>query len=232
MGRYILHIDTSSSRGLVMISQSGKPITFRVNTNAFAHASFLQPAVKELLEELEIDKSEIICIAVANGPGSYTGLRVGLAAAKGLCYAWQLPLITLSSLFIMAKAMQDLTITNQNEFVENIAFVPMIDARRMEVFFALYSNIGLNTIIDPSPVVIDGNFLVNELQNSILYFSGDGASKWQNLCLSENARFINLPHLEHAFAYCAFQAALKQEWADIAYSEPFYKKDFYTPIKF
>lgn len=231
MGEYILHIDTASTRGLVMISQFDQPLATRINGHAFDHASFLQPAVKELLDELSIEKSEIKAIAVANGPGSYTGLRVGLAAAKGLCYAWKIPLITLSSLQIMAKAMQETLSGNLPNDGMPIAFVPMIDARRMEVFFGMYVNFSLNVVINPQAIVIDEFFLENELKNYTIFFSGDGADKWASICLHKHARFVPLPDTEQAFATIAWQGFQRNDWADLAYTEPFYKKEFYTPAK-
>jgi tRNA threonylcarbamoyladenosine biosynthesis protein TsaB len=231
MGEYILNIDTASTRGLVMISQFDQRLSTRVNTHAFDHASFLQPAIKELMDELSIEKSEIRAIAVANGPGSYTGLRVGLAAAKGLCFAWQIPLITLSSLHIMAKAMQATLIDTTLREGKPIAFVPMIDARRMEVFFGMYTHFSLEAFITPNAAVIDENFLENELKNYTIFFSGDGADKWKAICKDKSARFIPLPEIDNAFAALSWQGFQRNYWADLAYCEPFYKKEFYTPVK-
>jgi tRNA threonylcarbamoyladenosine biosynthesis protein TsaB len=231
MEGYILHIDTAGNRGLVMISQHGIPIATRVNTNAYDHAAFIQPAVKQLLEEVKINKSAIQCIAVANGPGSYTGLRVGLAAAKGLCYAWETPLLTLSSLSIMALAMQQAVKEDLKETGENVAFAPMIDARRMEVFFGLFGYPDENPIIKPVAAVIDEHFLAMELENLTIFFSGDGAPKWQSICSAPNAYFIPMPNIENAFAIYARSHMHRQDWANVAYSVPFYSKEFYSTAK-
>jgi tRNA threonylcarbamoyladenosine biosynthesis protein TsaB len=231
MEKYILHIDTASAKGLVMLSKAGDPVAIRTNDNAMEHASFVQPAIRDLMEETGKLKEDIGCIAVANGPGSYTGLRVGLAAAKGLCYAWNIPLITLSSLKLLASALQE-TLLNQNEINStNILFAPLIDARRMEVFRAVYSHPLLDSVIEPGAEILTEEFLALLLENHQILFTGDGANKWQNICRSTNAFFYEQRPIENAFAKMAFNAALNKGWADLVYSDPFYTKAFHTHAK-
>jgi tRNA threonylcarbamoyladenosine biosynthesis protein TsaB len=231
MEKYILHIDTASATGLVMLSKSGIPVAIRTNAKATEHAAFVQPAITELMKETDIKRMDVGCIAVANGPGSYTGLRVGLASAKGLCYAWNIPLLTLSSLKLMAAALQE-TLRESNELIDgNVLLAPMIDARRMEVFRAVYSHPLLHTVIEPGAEVITEDFLASMLEKHFIYFSGDGAAKWQNNCKSIHAYFRDQPPIDKAFSKIAFIAATNYEWANLAYSEPFYAKAFHTDAK-
>jgi tRNA threonylcarbamoyladenosine biosynthesis protein TsaB len=229
MSDFILHIDTASSRGLVMISEKGVPVAFRINQNPHEHAAFVQPAIRELLDETDLTGRHFKCLAVANGPGSYTGLRVGLASAKGLCYTWQVPLCTLSSLKIMALATRDLVDRGNDLSVDQYFLAPMIDARRMEVFYALYQNQGLNEIIYPGSMVLDELFLENVLANHPVCFSGDGAVKWKSICNSPNARFFEVEENENAFAQLAWQASNALLYVNIVHAEPFYSKEFFSP---
>lgn len=229
MNDFILHIDTSSSNGIVMLSRMGRPEVFRENPVAKDHAAFVQPAVKEVLTEAGVTPDDILCVAVANGPGSYTGIRVGLASAKGLCYAWNKPLLTVSSLYIMAKALQLAEYESGNGLGPDLYFAPMIDARRMEVFFALYRYPLLETIIEPCARVVEESFLEEELKGNTIVFGGDGAQKWQSICVSSHAVFREVPSTKSAFSHLSFYLAEHKKWANLAYSEPFYAKEFYTP---
>lgn len=231
MSNFILHIDTASSRGLVMISVNGKCLAKKENLNPQDHAAFLQPAIKSLMEECEVKPSQLACIAVANGPGSYTGLRVGLAGAKGLCYAWKKPLLTLSSLHLLAKTMQ-LQVTDFHTVLPK-AFVPVIDARRMEVFYAVYKQEQEDIVLLHSPAasVLDESFLAILPLHTHLFFGGDGSSKWENICTLTNTSFIKMDTTDVAFALIAADQMNAGNWADLAYSEPFYAKAFYSPPK-
>lgn len=231
MESYILHIDTASANGLVMLGKSGMPIALRMNTRATEHASFVQPAIAGLMDELGITQKDITCIAVANGPGSYTGLRVGLAAAKGLCFAWNKPLITISSLKIMAAAIQQSFGLFEKHGTQKILIAPLIDARRMEVFRALYRHPDLATLVEPGAEIITPGFVGAYLENHTVVFSGDGAEKWKNICESPNAIFIDQPNVNNALAKLAYQMAEEKEWADLAYSEPYYSKAFHNTAK-
>ena len=224
----ILHIDTASPRAIVMLSSNGRILGLRENLNAYDHAAFVQPAVRSLMDECSVGRQQIQCIAVANGPGSYTGLRVGLASAKGLCFAWKKPLITLSGLQIMALALRT-TLAEQN--MPEGMLVPMLDARRMEVFFGMYRSQDIKEVIAPSAAIIDEKFLSSELREHMLYITGSGAAKWQSICTSTNATFIPEPTTDFAFAQLALEHSVEKKWADLAYSEPFYTKDHYTPSR-
>ncbi len=211
-----------------MLSRAGKPIALRLNEKTTEHAAFVQPAVREIMQQTGVTPHDIGCIAVANGPGSYTGLRVGLASAKGLCFAWNIPLITLSSLKLMAAALQDHLLHHEGPVAANALFTPMIDARRMEVFRAVYNHPQLDTIIEPGAEIITNDFLNKLLENNPVYFLGDGVAKWQQICSSKNAIFPDLPPIQNAFATLACHASKNNEWANLAYCEPFYTKAFHS----
>jgi tRNA threonylcarbamoyladenosine biosynthesis protein TsaB len=231
MSDFILHIDTASSRGLVMLSENGQCVAKKENLNPHDHAAFLQPAVKSLLEDCNITPAQLTCIAVANGPGSYTGLRVALAGAKGLCYAWKKPLLTISSLHLLAKAMQ----LQMADFYTALpkVYVPMIDARRMEVFYALYEQhqADIALLLAPAASVLDETFLTSLPSQAHLFFGGDGAPKWENICTLTNVSFIKVDTTDIAFALIAAEQVDAANWADLIYSEPFYAKAFYSPTK-
>ena len=231
MSDYILHIDTASSRGLVMLSENGQCVAKKENLNPHDHAAFLQPAVKSLMQDFQVKPEQLTCIAVANGPGSYTGLRVGLAGAKGLCYAWKKPLLTISSLHLLAKAMH----LQMADFYTALpkVYVPMIDARRMEVFYALYKEHqeDISLFFAPATSVLDESFVTSLPSQAHLIFGGDGASKWENICTLTNASFIKVDTTDIAFALIAAEQVDGAHWADLNYSEPFYAKAFYSPTK-
>lgn len=133
----ILHIDTATNYASICISKDDVVLGFEENAEQKNHASFLQPAIKAMFAKCNFNLSDIDAVAVTNGPGSYTGLRVGLASAKGLCFALNKALILLNTLQVMAAA----SIESKKEEDIDILFCPMIDARRMEVFTALYAKI-------------------------------------------------------------------------------------------
>jgi tRNA threonylcarbamoyladenosine biosynthesis protein TsaB len=225
---YILHIDTTSHIGSVMLSRNGEVLDIKINDQPANHASFVQPAIKMLLDKYEMKGSQIDCVAVSNGPGSYTGLRVGLSAAKGLCYAWGIPLVAINSHFVMAKAMADeLKMKNMDSF-QNILLAPMVDARRQEVFYALLKMDDLSFMIRSTTAVLEASFLETYLFENTIYFSGDGAIKWQSINLSLNARFMLLPDTTNAFAFLSYKAFQEKNFCDIAYLEPEYSKSFFN----
>jgi tRNA threonylcarbamoyladenosine biosynthesis protein TsaB len=229
MSIYILHIDTTSNIGSVMLSCNGQVLDIKINDQPANHASFVQPAIKMLLDKYQMKGRQIACVAVANGPGSYTGLRVGLSAAKGLCYAWGIPLVAINSHYLMAKAMADEIKIKNIDNCHNILLAPMIDARRQDVFYALFKMENLSILISSKPAVLDASFLEKYLFDNCIYFSGDGAGKWQLINSSTNARFMELPKTGNAFAFLAFLAFQEKIFSDIAYLEPEYSKAFFNP---
>lgn len=172
---YILHVDTASDRGMVMLAYDENIVAVRLNNEPMQHASFVQPAIAAIMQEAGIYSTQIKAVAVANGPGSYTGLRVGLAAAKGICFAWSLPLITISSLQIMAKAVQITSSINFASYADTDGFyAALIDARRMEVFYAVF-NQDISVFLEgPKAAEVDQFFL----KKFFFYQAFDLYRKW------------------------------------------------------
>ena len=220
---YILCIDTATEIGLVGLVENGALLAHRVNHEQQTHASFLQPAIADMLEQENISLKELCAVAVSNGPGSYTGLRVGLAAAKGLCFALQIPLITLSTLQLMAAAMQ-------LQQPAATLFCPMIDARRMEVFVGLY-NAQLQPVLSDTAVLLTPDWLQHERTSSAICFAGSGAAKWLQLIGSTDEIVLSTDSLLQAFARISTQLFQQEHFADVAYAEPFYCKAFYQPVR-
>lgn len=225
----LLHIDTALEQASVFLSYYGKVITSKQSTEQKNHASFIQVAIKELLAEAKESLQNINAVSVVNGPGSYTGLRVGLATAKGICYAINKPLITLNTLDLMALSL----INNSNKIVTNnennlpILFCPLIDARRMEVFTALY-NINLQALIPPTAMVLNEQSFETELKNNIIIFNGNGHLKLKQVLNNTNAVFTSVNYNFSTIITAAENKYTQSSFADIAYSEPFYIKEFYS----
>lgn len=220
----ILNIDTASSIAAVSISRDGKGIGIIQNEEQNEHASFLQPAINKLLASQQIVLKNIDAVAVVNGPGSYTGLRVGLASAKGICYALNKPLITIGSLPLMAMAAIK-SFESDNKTIPLLC--PMIDARRMEVFTAVY-NSTLKEIFPAQAMILNNeSFVATLLQNKIVFF-GNGAFKFKTLCNHPNALFSGIYNNYEALCEGAYIKFMQKEFTDLAYSEPLYLKEFYS----
>jgi tRNA threonylcarbamoyladenosine biosynthesis protein TsaB len=223
---YILSIDTSTETALVCLAEDGVLVGSKANENQKDHASFLQPAVKELLDEVSAVITDLVAVSVTNGPGSYTGLRVGLASAKGLCYALQLPLITIGTLELMAAS----AIEQIKPVDPATLFCPMIDARRMEVFAAVY-NVKLEELAAPAAVILQNDIFTEYLEQQSVIFTGSGVSKWKNTCTHKNAFFENINISAAVFSRMSTQLFENQQFSDVAYAEPAYIKAFYTTQK-
>lgn len=219
----IINIDSTSETAIVNIADNGAVLFEETNAEQNNHAAFLQPAIEVLIQKAGIDLHAIDAISVSHGPGSYTGLRVGMATAKGLCYALGKPLITVSQLEVLTKDIID----NAGIFEENVLYCPMIDARRMEVFTALYDKY-LSEALSPLALILDENSFYKFLLKNKVVFFGSGADKWQQLCKDENALFTSTVNKGLALSRLAFEKFQKNELADLAYAEPLYIKEFYT----
>ena len=215
----ILNIDTAQETAFVCISKNGIPIFITENHTQKDHASFLHPAIEELLKKAAISITELDAIAVTKGPGSYTGLRVGMSAAKGLAYTLQKPLIAISTLEMMAHDI--LSITGDQESL----ICPMIDARRMEVFTALY-DATLKEIYSPSAMILDERSFDDSLKSSCIYFTGSGSIKFQQICHHANAKFIQNKNLPFSMSVISQNKNEKKLFNDIALTEPDYIKPY------
>ena len=220
----LLNIDTSAGTAHVSLSKGSVCIGQLSNPDQKEHASFLQPAIQQLLQSCGLQMSDLAAVAVVNGPGSYTGLRVGLASAKGICYALGLPLININSLELMAHAARGHY--DQFKTGEWPLLCPMIDARRMEVYTAVY-NEHLKEVIFPQAMILDNESFVDILlQHEVLFF-GNGAFKMRELTNSASALFAGDYETSASLCAMTFAKFSEQDFADLAYSEPFYLKEFF-----
>jgi tRNA threonylcarbamoyladenosine biosynthesis protein TsaB len=224
----ILNIDTATDIAHISLSKAGVILDSLTNADQKDHGSFLQPAIQKLLKNNFIPIQELDAIALSAGPGSYTGLRVGMASAKGLCFALQKPLITISSLEIIAYA-AILEAPLQTVSTE-VLFCPMIDARRMEVFTALYSP-ELEPVLEPTALVIDQDSFGKYLLGNKIFFVGNGAAKWELICKNANALFPSNESNPLAMNKLSFKKYENKDFTDLAYSEPSYLKEFFEGAK-
>lgn len=222
----ILSIDTALEQASVCISEDAHVLCVKKNDRQMDHAAWIHVAIRQMMEEAEKKMTDIKAVAVTSGPGSYTGLRVGMATAKGICYALQVPLITESTLLLIAKRVTK-EIALKSVYTFPVMICPMIDARRMEVFTTLY-DLDLNETRDPQALILDENSFAAELTEHVIVFCGNGSKKWQNLCIHTHAVFVDMaPNIED-LAEAAAKKYLSATFSDLAYSEPAYLKTFYT----
>jgi tRNA threonylcarbamoyladenosine biosynthesis protein TsaB len=217
----LLHINTALGIAITGISDGTEILASRENANQKEHSSFLQPAIREMLEVTGIELSKIDAVTVVNGPGSYTGLRVGLAAAKGICFSLQKPLIAISTLEWMAAPYK---------FSECDAICPVIDARRMEIFTAMYDR-NLSCISEPGSMILDNDSFSNWLESGTVLFTGNATGKLPQTVVSHrNARITDLGSTLQEQVILGVQSFEKKAFSDLAYTEPFYIKAFYSPL--
>lgn len=216
----VLNIDTTSEAALANIAENGVVLLEERNEIQNNHAAFLHPALQSLLHKTGKALKDIDAVAVSHGPGSYTGIRVGTAAAKGLCYAAGKPLIVVGQLELLA---QDAI---ANSSLSRALYCPMIDARRMEVFAAVY-NSSLKEIMPAAALVLDENSFDVYLKAGKMVFSGSGATKWKQLAKAENALFVETINKGLAFALLSHKKFIDKQFANLAYAAPLYVKPFY-----
>lgn len=221
----LLNIDCATDYASVCVSNNEKVIAFKDNPHQKEHASFLQAAIKDLTEQSGISLKDLNAISVSSGPGSYTGLRVGMASAKGLCYALNIPLVTINTLEVMAHAA--IRESDPEIDFESALFCPMIDARRMEVFTALF-NSRLELVIKPVAMVIEPGSFKDVPEDQKLIFFGSGSKKCEGILRSSNYTFKQIQHSAKNLAALAATSYQKNEFANLAYAEPFYLKDLFT----
>ncbi|HVM86608.1 MAG TPA: tRNA (adenosine(37)-N6)-threonylcarbamoyltransferase complex dimerization subunit type 1 TsaB [Puia sp.] len=221
----ILSIDTATESASICLSNNGNTLCLFENKDQKDHAAWLHEAIDEVIRSNGFSIKDITAVAVTEGPGSYTGLRVGLSAAKGLCYALQIPLITENTLKVMAYAA-----TTQLKIDKASILCPMIDAKRMEVFTGLYTP-DLEELILPTAVILDEHSFNDELNTCTIYFFGNGSIKWKKIATHKNARFVESSGHAGHLAQLAYQKLSKNQFTDIIYSQPAYIKDFHSYIK-
>jgi len=214
----LLHIHTGLEKAYVGITQNQQVLAMRENAIQKDHATFLHPAIQSVLKEADIPAHQLDAVSLINGPGSYTGLRVGLAAAKGLCFANDTPLICLSTLEWLAWPFQQ---------ADTDLICSMIDARRMEVFTATY-NRALQPVKQEHPEILDKNSFP-ELEKNCIIFTGNGRDKLpENIRKQANAQFPEYQAGLPEQTSMALKRFINKAFDNLAYVEPTYGKAFYT----
>jgi tRNA threonylcarbamoyladenosine biosynthesis protein TsaB len=217
---YILNIESSSTNCSISLSQNGKVISLKEqNDEKYSHSTKLHSFIEQVLIDAKINIKQLSAVAVSKGPGSYTGLRIGITAGKGLCYALGIPLISLSTLLILAK---------QIKLKNDGLIIPLIDARRNEVYSSVY-DFSYNKIRKEMPEIIDENSFGNLASENKLYFIGNGQEKCKRLIKNNsNLIFSNINSLpsSNEMALLSFEKFKNSKFEDIAYFEPEYLKNF------
>jgi tRNA threonylcarbamoyladenosine biosynthesis protein TsaB len=213
----------------VALCNSAGVISLRESNDLKSHASMLTVYIEEILKETGIKTRDLDAVAVSKGPGSYTGLRIGVSVAKGIAYASSIPLIGIDTTFSMFRGITGRQKENAG-ITEGSLFCPMLDARRMEVYYAIYDSAG-NTVKKVSADIISEDSFSDINENLKITFFGDGAAKCRdiikrpNICFDDEFR-ISASHMHMP----ALQALKDHKTEDVAYFEPFYLKDFITSI--
>ena len=213
---YILNIETATKNCSVALAKEGKTILYKeIAEEGYSHAERLHVFIEEIIKEAGINLNDLSAIAVSQGPGSYTGLRIGVSAAKGLCFALDIPLIAVDTLQVLALQVK----------ITNGLIIPMIDARRMEVYSAIFNSNFEKKREVCAEIITENSF---EEWNKTLYFIGDCAEKSKSVLNKENFIFledIKYPSAKEmsALSYEKFKI---NDTLDVAYFEPYYLKDF------
>lgn len=214
---YILSVETTTTNCSVALSKKDKVIAFmEYNDVNYSHAELLHDYILKVLAEAKIQMQQLSAVAVSKGPGSYTGLRIGVSAAKGLCYALNIPLIAIDTLESLAHQ-----ITPEKGFI-----MPVLDARRMEVYCAVYSH-QYQQVESVNAQIVTVDSFKSLLDQSPVYFLGNGVDKIANLIHHPNAHYIfgRFPSAQQ-MAILAYNKYKIGNIEDVAYFEPFYLKDF------
>ena len=226
----ILIIETSTEVCSVSLLKDGYLVDFIESDEGQNHARLVTVFAESLLSRNKLQPTELSAIAVSKGPGSYTGLRIGVSTAKGICYAGNIPLIAIGTLEAMAKHVA-LNMKQYGIADDKLTlFCPMIDARRMEVFSMLLDENG--TVLKPITAdIIDDSFLAFELSNKQVVFFGNGSEKCETIIKSPNAIFLpNIKASAQHMTELVWQAYNNNQFEDVAYFEPFYLKDFVATV--
>lgn len=217
----ILHIETSTQVCSVALSEDGQCIFSKTDFEGPSHAVTLGVYVDEALSFADSHAIPLDAVAVSCGPGSYTGLRIGVSMAKGICYGRNLPLIGIPTPEVMC-----VPLLLDEELPEDALLCPMIDARRMEVYAALYDR-ALHPVREIEAVIIDESSYEDYLNRGPVYFFGNGAAKCKEKILHPNARFVEDIHPLAKWMFpLAEKASARGDFKDVAYFEPFYLKEF------
>ncbi len=218
----ILHIETSTAACSVAVSQDGQNIFETEEPKGPSHASLLGVFIDKALSFIDSHAIPLDAVAVSCGPGSYTGLRIGVSMAKGLCYGRNVPLIGLPTLQVQCVPV----LLYHDELPDDALLCPMIDARRMEVYAAVYDR-ALHPVRDIAADIVDGHSYAEFLDSRPVYFFGEGAAKCKEKITHHNARFIDGIYPKASMMFpLAEKAMAGKDFKDVAYFEPFYLKEF------
>ena len=213
----ILNLETATKNCSVSISKDGESISLKeINTGGYYHAELLQSYIEEVLKESNNKLSDLDAVAVSKGPGSYTGLRIGVSSAKGICFGNEIPLISIPTLESMATSQKG----------KDYTLVSMLDARRMEVYACIY-NSEVEEIRKTEAEIIDENSYYEYLEKGKVLFFGDGSDKCKDIIKHENAEFVDdiFPSAKQ-MSEISEKLFNEKTFEDTAYFEPFYLKDF------
>lgn len=217
----LLHIETATEICSVALTLGNNVIGTRETNDGNSHSKNLLPFIDQVLKESHHTMNDLQGVVVSIGPGSYTGLRIGVSMAKGIAYSLGIPIITVSTLNSIAQGA-----CHAMENPSNCIFVPMIDARRMEVFATQYDAL-MNPMKEVEAIIVDQESFKNLLENNIVVFCGNGMPKCKELlATSENARFCDAAISAGNMLPTALRKWAAQDFADVAYFEPFYLKDY------
>jgi tRNA threonylcarbamoyladenosine biosynthesis protein TsaB len=218
----ILNLETASTNCSVSLAKDGKLLVLRENnTPNYSHAEQLHVFISECISEAKIALADLDAVAVSKGPGSYTGLRIGVSAAKGLCFSLDIPLISIATLTSMASQVKG----------EYDVVIPVLDARRMEVYSAVF-NRDVNQIRDTEAEIIDEHSFIVYVQDKTVHILGSGAQKIKEIhshhAISFNADCVPS---SNEMAVLSFEKYAENDFEDVAYFEPYYLKDFMLQTK-
>jgi len=218
---YILNIETATKNCSVALAKDGKTILCKeISEQGYSHAELLHVFIEEILKQSNVTFQDLNAIAISKGPGSYTGLRIGVSSAKGLCYALGIPLIAIDTLTILAHQIK----------VENGFIVPMIDARRMEVYSAIFDSNGNKAREVQAEILTEDSFATFD---ETLHFIGDSSEKAKSVLTNDNFVFhdaIVFPSANE-MSVVSYKKYQNQDFEDVAYFEPYYLKDFFITSK-
>jgi len=227
----ILNIETSTEVCSVSLAKDGETMFRKESDEGLNHSQLLTVFIEELFKKNNFGFDRLDAVAVSKGPGSYTGLRIGVSVAKGLCYGLKIPLISVGSIEAMGHY-SALNVSDYRQFAsgDKILFCPMIDARRMEVYTALFNASG-EAITPVTAEIIDGNSFSEQLDEHLIMFFGNGAEKCRSKITHKNALFDGPAKTSARFMQKLSENKYnKREFENVAYFEPFYLKDFVATI--
>ncbi len=237
MERIIL-IETSTALCSAALAEDGAVVAYRESSAPKAHASLTAVFIQEMLEECGISLADCDAVCVSMGPGSYTGLRVGVSTAKGLCFGSGKPLLAVGTLDTLVAQAASEVVSNETHDFKFI--IPMVDARRMEVYTAVFGSSAIQSeiqesttyrqITETAPAIIDENSFIEYLEQGPCLFIGDGAGKCADVIKHPNAHFCQCWPKASSMLSPAITAFRTGDFKDVAYFEPFYLKEFVATV--